>query len=657
MSTNDTENTQHVITTQPAAVASSPPQTPKRKVSIANDPVSESRYNDNLAFEPCSKRKTSQVDHLDLHHNTIPIRKRSILVNGGGQSHGDAESIYSHQSHDNKTFEFKHKPVEPEFNSRTQGIEQSWIYTFCVKCRGEDNSPSWEPPMWQKFCPFPLCPTFRQFARLWSIIIIGMIAWMTLYVIVGETAGPGGQLFQLVVLVVASNFGGFLMSLTTLPRLIGMLATGILCQNLKLVDIGDELLGVTSYIRKFSLVIILIRAGLEMDPKAFKNVYITILKLGLVPWTLECVLCAVLSKYAFGMPWMWSFALGSIIAAVSPAVIVPCLFRLRTKGYGVAKGIPTLIVAISGIDDAASVAIFGILASILFGSEGFTQQVSQAPVCVFGGLLFGIVWGVLLKFIPESGDAYVIPIRTLMLFAGGVLAVFGSEHIDYEGAGPLAVVFAAFIGNYFWCKSGDWEVEDNPVGTAFEILWMFFEPALFGVTGASVKIDALDKDVVTQGVSILVVCAIIRICCTILIAIGDNLNLKEKIFVAFACMAKATVQAALGPVALKRISLSKDSTDQEKGYAALIQTMCVLSIVVTAPIGAIMISILGPRLLNKTKQLPPTEGWRRSHRPSLYDISIIDEKEEREDPELQEDLETVGNTNSNANKTVFTITK
>lgn len=146
-------------------------------------------------------------------------------------------------------------------------------------------------------------------------------------------------------------------------------------------------------------------------------------------------------------------------------------------------------------------------------------------------------------------------------------------------------------------------------------------------------------------------------------------------------MAKATVQAALGPVMLKRINSS--NTDEERYYAEIIVMVCILSIVVTAPIGAILISLTGPRLLTKTKSLPPTEGnfiknyfgllcflnniknvsiskkkgWRRSHRPSLYDISIIDEKEEREDPELQEDIETVGNTNSNANKTVFTITK
>ncbi len=91
------------------------------------------------------------------------------------------------------------------------------------------------------------------------------------------------------------------------------------------------------------MTIILIRAGLEIDPEAVKKVYLTILKLGLVPWAVECSVVAVLSYVLFDFPLSWAFALGAILAAVSPAVVVPCLYRLRTKGYGVAKGIPTCI--------------------------------------------------------------------------------------------------------------------------------------------------------------------------------------------------------------------------------------------------------------------------------------------------------------------------
>lgn len=157
-------------------------------------------------------------------------------------------------------------------------------------------------------------------------------------------------------------------------------------------------------------------------------------------------------------------------------------------------------------------------------------------------------------------------------------------------------------------------------------------------------------------------------------------------------MAKATVQAALGPVILRRLAKNDDRTPEEEAFAKVIEIVCVLSIVVTAPIGAILISITGPRLLTKTKPMQNVEGnvshieiiellskskivlngfvilslfagWRRSHRPSLYDISIIDEKEEREDPDLDGDIETNTNTNTNASTTpnalraVFTIGK
>ncbi|XP_055859226.1 sodium/hydrogen exchanger 9B1 isoform X2 [Episyrphus balteatus] len=625
---------------------------PKRRVSIASDPVSESRHSyDNAAFDPHPRRKISQTS-VHSHCEIGPVRRKSILMNASHDNESEYGSIHSYDNRPNgnraTALDSLNAKINHHHNTSNVGshLEESWIYSFCLRCRGDENRPSWEPPHWQKVCPYPLCPSFRQFSRIISLILIGILIWCTAYVIIGDSAAPGGQLFSLVVLTVAANFGGWLISLTTLPRLIGMLLVGLLFQNVGWVDFSGEFSEVTAILRKFALTIILIRAGLEMEPDAFKKVWKTILKLGVIPWTVEACVVAVMSHYLLNIPWIWSFLLGSIIAAVSPAVVVPCLFRLRTKGYGVAKGIPTLIIAVAGIDDALSVAIFGIISSIMFSDKGMAYQISQAPVCIFGGLGFGIAWGYMSRFFPEKGDPYVVPLRTILLFTGGLFSIFGSEVIGYEGAGPLAVVFAAFVSNLFWCKQG-WEIEDNPVSTAFEIFWMIFEPILFGITGSTVKISALDPDIVSVGIGCLVAGISLRILCTVGIAFGDKLNLKEKIFVALSWMSKATVQAALGPVAMKH--LTSDATKEERHYAEIVQTISVLSIILTAPLGAILISISGTKLLTKTKQPKISEGWRRSHRPSLRDISIIDEEEEREDPELPEDKTTTENTQTNIN--------
>lgn len=108
----------------------------------------------------------------------------------------------------------------------------------------------------------------------------------------------------------------------------------------------------------------------------------------------------------------------------------------------------------AGIDDATSVAVFGIIASMVFSEGTMAYQISQAPVCILGGLAFGVLWGQFLRIVPEKGDTYLVPIRILLLLTGGAMIVFGSEKIGYEGAGPLGVVFAALVANHYWIQQG-----------------------------------------------------------------------------------------------------------------------------------------------------------------------------------------------------------
>ncbi|CAG9767909.1 unnamed protein product [Ceutorhynchus assimilis] len=515
------------------------------------------------------------------------------------------------------------KNSKTRFSDNGDDNPRSWWYAFCLKCRSKESTPeSWEPQYWSYLCPYPFCPVYRSFARLLALVVLGVVAWCILYTIVGPLAAPpNGQLFQLLVLVLAGKFGGWLVSLTTLPGLIGMLFTGMLMQNVHLVDIDASFYPITKQLRKMALVIILIRAGLDLDPSALRRLKWSVIKLGLGPWLIEAIVVAVGSYYFLGIPWDYAFALGSVAAAVSPAVTVPCLLRLRSKGYGVAKGIPTLIIAIAGIDDAASVAVFGIIKSAMFSTGSLTFVIMQAPLSIIGGIAFGIFWGLLCYYTPEKKDPYVSHLRILLLLAGCTFSVFGSDYIGYGGAGPLACVAAAFVALVVWSKQG-WDIEDNPASEGFEILWMFFEPILFSLTGAQIKLQELDRQVVLIGIGILVASTVIRIGSTVVLGIGCGLNLKEKLFASFALMSKATVQAALASVLLGLIS---DHSSVEHIYAEKVLMVCILAIMLTAPTSAILMTLLGPKLLTKTSVPFSAETVRHSTRlsvRSLRDLTV-----------------------------------
>ncbi|KAH9643068.1 hypothetical protein HF086_018421 [Spodoptera exigua] len=439
-----------------------------------------------------------------------PSRRKSNLHNAMA---ADMDSSWDRQTHIEGRFK-KYSTTSSVYSKKalsqqSEYIERSWWYACCQKCHSEDSGiPSWEPPNWQKVCPYPLCPSYRQFAQNIAVLIIGILVWVIVWIVMGETAAPGGQLFSFAVLTIAAYFGGWLMlKITTLPALIGMLIVGIIMKNAGLVNFDETYQHVASYIRKIALTIILTRAGLDLDPNAMKKYFLTVIKLA-----------------------------------------------LREKGYGVSKGIPTLVLAVSGVDDAASVAVFGIVSSIMFSSASLTMNVIQGPLSVIGGIVLGILCGYLVKFVPERNDAFLVPLRVILLLAGGLMMVLGSEEIGWGGAD-------------------------------------------------------LEPHLVLIGGGILVLCAVLRAIVTSTCAVRSNLNMKEKIFVGLAWMAKATVQAALGPVALDEVrKMAGGEPDPVMiEYAETVITVCIMSIVITAPIGAIVITLTGPKLLSRTTKPPVLE--------------------------------------------------
>lgn len=293
-----------------------------------------------------------------------------------------------------------------------------------------------------------------------------------------------------------------------------------------------------------ALVILLIRAGLDLDPYALKRMKWTVLKLSLGPWIVEAATVMLMSHYFLDLSWLWALALGSIVAAVSPAVVVACLMRIKEKGYGVAKGIPTLVLAVTGIDDAISVAVFGTIKSFIVSTDSLSSKIITGPVSLFGGIGFGILCGVVANYTPERHDPFAVPLRIILLLVGGTFAVFGSELLGYEGAGPLGTITTAFVCSVYWSSQG-WDIEDNPAATTFQIFWTVFQPVLFGITGAQIKIAELEGRILAVGVGILLLGIVMRCLSTVAMGIGCKLNTKEKIFVAICWMSKATVQVSI----------------------------------------------------------------------------------------------------------------
>lgn len=372
---------------------------------------------------------------------------------------------------------------------------------------------------------------------------------------------------------------------------------GALLRNVPVIDVvGNHLDNKWSgALRQIALTVILIRAGLGLDPVALRKLSFTVVRLACSPCLVECIAEAIASHFLLGLPWEWAFMLGFVLSAVSPAVVVPSLLNLSDRGYGLNKGIPTLVIAAASIDDVLAITGFGVVLGIAFSTGDLAVSIIKGPAEALLGVAYGVIGGILLWYIPAKGDNFIF-YRGMTLLGAGLMATFGSAAIELSGAGPLGVLTIAFVAAFRWRKEK--KDDQDPIKDIVAILWMLFQPMLFGLIGAEVQISKIDGDTVGLGLATLSIGMVIRLAVSFLAVFRSGLNFKEMLFITFAWFPKATVQAAIGGVALDAARRKGDVTLE--AYGGIILTMAVLSIIITAPIGAIAIAITGPRLLKKT---------------------------------------------------------
>ena len=407
----------------------------------------------------------------------------------------------------------------------------------------------------------------------------------------GEPLTPVDGLVVLGLLLAAAAAGGVLAKRVRMPPLLGMLLAGLVVRNIPgdlLADLPDDW---STLLRLVALTVILLRAGLGLDLDALLGLRGSLLRLSFLPNLTEAASVAVVAGLVLDLPLAWGLLLGFVVAAVSPAVVVPSLLDLQHRGYGVSKGIPTMVLAAATFDDVVSITGFGATLSVVFadrGDGGILATLVRAPVELAGGLVAGMAAGALCAA-ARRAPAWL---RFGLLVGLGLVAVLGGWAIGFAGGGSLAAMTIGAVSGRVWADSSE------AVAIGLIRLWGVAQPILFGLIGAAVALSAIEPSYVRGGLIILAVGLVVRLVVTYLSVSDARFSPRERLFVALAWIPKATVQAAIGALALD-LARQYRSGPQAEIYGTQIVTIAVLAILATAPIGALAIAWAGPRWLER----------------------------------------------------------
>ena len=391
------------------------------------------------------------------------------------------------------------------------------------------------------------------------------------------------MLTSIAIILLLGLFVGWIFSKLRLPSLLGMIIVGIAISSHCLNIVDKSIISISGDLRQIALVIILTRAGLSLNISDLKKVGRPAILMCFVPACIEIIGTIIFAPLLLGVSVLEAAIIGSVIAAVSPAVIVPRMIKLIDEGYGKEKSIPQLILAGASVDDVFVIVVFTALTTL--ASTGKISSVSflQIPVSIcLGILLGGCVGFILTKFFKRfhMRDS----VKVLIILSVSFLLLEVQNRL--EGIIPVSGLLVIMSLGIFINQKYD--ILAKRLSVKYNKLWLCAEIFLFVLVGMAVDI----KYAFSAGfvVILLVILALIcRMLGVLFSLIKAKLNKKEKLFCAIAYTPKATVQAAIGTIPLA-MGLSC-------GEMAL--TVAVVSILLTAPFGAICVDNLYKKLLSK----------------------------------------------------------
>lgn len=389
------------------------------------------------------------------------------------------------------------------------------------------------------------------------------------------------MLISIAMILLMGMFMGWICKKIHLPSLTGMIFTGIILGPYFLNMIDSSLLNISSELRKIALIIILTRAGLSLDLNDLKRVGRPAILMCFVPACFEIMGMIILAPELLGISILDAAIMGTVVGAVSPAVIVPKMLKLMEEGYGVRHSIPQLILAGAAVDDVFVIVMFTAFTGLAQGNDVSIRSFVNIPVSILLGIVTGAFIGILLAYYFKKVHIRDTSKVIIILCLSFILVTFEDR---FSAILPFASLIAVMaIGIALQKKR---EVVAKRLSVKFNKLWVVAEIVLFVLVGATVDI----KYAVSAGaVSVILILGVLmfRMLGVFLCLLKTKLTMRERMFCMIAYTPKATVQAALGGVPLA-MGLSCGN---------IVLTIAVVAILITAPLGAFCIDFAYKKLL------------------------------------------------------------
>ena len=389
---------------------------------------------------------------------------------------------------------------------------------------------------------------------------------------------------SLFIIFAGGILGGFVFEKIKLPKLVWYIVLGILIGPSLLNIVDDTLISISSYLRQIALVIILTRSGLSLDIGSLRKIGRPAILMCFLPACFEIAGITIFGPMLLGISYLEALLLGSVLAAVSPAVVVPRMIRLMEEGYGREHCVPELVMAGASCDDIFVIVLFYSFKNLVATSTFDAWSIGQIPISIVSGLVLGVGVGFLMVLAIRYLKLNKIVNVVLMLgLSFGMVALENALKPYFSVSSLLAIIVMAFLLGVFKKE------EAKEIQKSYNGLWQSFEILLFALVGIAVDVRyAISKEgaIIVGLVFIALVFRSLGVICCV---IATKFTWKEKLYIVISYLPKATVQASIGAIALS----------EGLPCGTLVLTAAVVAILITAPLGAILMDNLKNKLLKR----------------------------------------------------------